>query len=201
MSVYALRLLTFAGQAEKRNVHDSARQHQDSLNLLEAKIEEEHRKVDESSGGANKRIAEDIGRLQESNASLQAQSVSVQYEIDQLELQRSDGAGHLMEAREGSEQARRDVTDIQGRIMSLQRQKNNEILAYGDKVPEILRAIERESWDSKPLGPIGLYVHLTEPRWAQALESIFGPLLNAFVVTTNNDKRKLMNLTKRLNAT
>jgi chromosome segregation ATPase len=188
-------------QAEKRNINTSYQQHEAILTELQNKIAEEQQKIDASNGGSSRQISEKIRQLQDTIATLEAESLSAQAVIEELETHRQEEAARLAEVREQIDHTGAEVGEIESRIRGLQRQRQDTLLAFGDRVPALLAAIDRETWDAKPLGPIGRYVQLTEPRWAPVLESVFGPLLNSFVVTTRNDKVKLMNLTRQMKAT
>jgi chromosome segregation ATPase len=74
-------------------------------------------------------------------------------------------------------------------------QKSDGLRAFGNSIPQVLQAIERENrWKSKPVGPFGNFVKLKDPVWVDTIESYLGMSLNAFLVENFEDQRILSDI-------
>ncbi|KAJ1929527.1 Structural maintenance of chromosomes protein 6 [Tieghemiomyces parasiticus] len=93
----------------------------------------------------------------------------------------------------------REVDQTRQTLDQLRRGQANQMTSFGKTVPEVLRDIQRETgWSGgRPLGPLGLYVKLIQPQWADTLESVLNWVLNAFVVEDHHDQRLLAAILKR----
>lgn len=80
-------------------------------------------------------------------------------------------------------------------LRELHQNQSNKVTAFGgDRVINLLRAIERQQHRFKrpPIGPIGAHVTLVHgDMWAFAVENALGKLLNAFIVTDHKDSLTL----------
>ncbi|SCV70857.1 BQ2448_3619 [Microbotryum intermedium] len=65
------------------------------------------------------------------------------------------------------------------------------MLAYGPKMPAILRDVEATRWTKKPLGPLGRYVKVRDQQWSGVVESFGSRIFNAFVVSNDQDRVKI----------
>ncbi|BGP39124.1 Structural maintenance of chromosomes protein 6 [Rhodotorula kratochvilovae] len=95
--------------------------------------------------------------------------------------------------------ASKTVGDLKGRIQFTRNTSTNNLLAYGPRTQHYLQAINGERWRDKPIGPIGQYVKLDHPQYANVLESFFGPTLNGFICTNGEDAARLKRIHKSFN--
>ena len=74
----------------------------------------------------------------------------------------------------------------------------NTYMGYPRGMDNLVRAIERENrFQQKPIGPMGKYITLRDPKWSSIVEMFFGNNLAGFIVTSHADSRLLMDLMKR----
>lgn len=70
---------------------------------------------------------------------------------------------------------------------------------FHEKMPMLIRAIQQDkSFKEPPVGPIGHYVSLLQPKWSSVLENSLGATLSSFVVTTKGDMNILFNTMQRV---
>lgn len=88
---------------------------------------------------------------------------------------------------------------IKKRVQELRAQKNNGLKAYGSNMPDVLREIASETrWRGRtPVGPIGSYLKLKYPQYAQVLEIVLNKQLNAFIVENFADRQLLTKILQR----
>ncbi|CEQ43019.1 SPOSA6832_04907 [Sporobolomyces salmonicolor] len=88
--------------------------------------------------------------------------------------------------------AQQQYRDVDTQIRHLHATAGNRLMAYGSAMPRLLQAIDSErGWREKPIGPIGLHVKLNQKEYGSALESFFSQSLNAFIVTNEDDRKRL----------
>ncbi|GAA5952783.1 hypothetical protein JCM21900_005801 [Sporobolomyces salmonicolor] len=88
--------------------------------------------------------------------------------------------------------AQQQYRDVDTQIRHLHATAGNRLMAYGSAMPRLLQAIDSErGWREKPVGPIGLHVKLNQKEYGSALESFFSQSLNAFIVTNEDDRKRL----------
>ncbi|KAJ9678693.1 hypothetical protein PVL29_020777 [Vitis rotundifolia] len=88
-------------------------------------------------------------------------------------------------------------------ICELQQHQTNKVTAFGgDRVIQLLRAIERhhQRFKRPPIGPIGAHLTLVNGDiWAIAVENAIGKMLNAFIVTDHKDSLLLRGCAREAN--
>ncbi|TIA89765.1 hypothetical protein E3P99_01907 [Wallemia hederae] len=90
-----------------------------------------------------------------------------------------------------------NIQQAQQEINQIKASQNNRQAAFGPKMPDIIREIDRQQWNEKPIGPLGRYVKLIDGKWGRVLESVLGHTLNAFACTNFQDRKKLLTILKK----
>ncbi|TIB65355.1 hypothetical protein E3P77_02739 [Wallemia ichthyophaga] len=111
------------------------------------------------------------------------QSEALSNEFADLKRQKSGWESNI-------QQSQQDINQIRA-------SQNDRQAAFGNKMPEIIREIERQQWNEKPIGPLGRYVKLVDNKWSKVLESVLGGTLNAFACSNFQDRKKLLGILKR----
>ncbi|SCZ98849.1 BZ3500_MvSof-1268-A1-R1_Chr7-1g09293 [Microbotryum saponariae] len=91
----------------------------------------------------------------------------------------------------------KEAADLHKRIQNVEASRTNSMLAYGPKMPTVLRDVDATRWTKKPLGPVGRYIEVRDQQWSNVIESLCGRILNAFVVSNEQDRIKLSALLHR----
>ncbi|XP_062153767.1 structural maintenance of chromosomes protein 6B-like isoform X1 [Alnus glutinosa] len=101
------------------------------------------------------------------------------------------------------EELERKHREIGYSIRELHQHQTNKVTAFGgDRVINLLRAIERhqQRFKKPPVGPIGAHLTLVNgDTWARAVEHAIGRLLNAFIVTNHKDALLLRGCAREAN--
>ena len=81
-------------------------------------------------------------------------------------------------------------------LSGLERNRGNKLQVYGDWMPRLVNAIDKEhGFHKKPYGPLGRYIKLNDEKWALAAETVLGPgLLAAFCCHDQYDLQLLRRL-------
>jgi chromosome segregation ATPase len=92
--------------------------------------------------------------------------------------------------------SKRQVERYDHELSGLERNRGNKLQVYGDWMPRLVYAIDKEhGFHKKPYGPLGRYLKLIEEKWALAVESVLGSgLLAAFCCHDQHDLQLLRRL-------
>ncbi|KAI1318533.1 Structural maintenance of chromosomes protein 6 [Mortierella claussenii] len=187
-------------QDEERTVNEEIKSLRDQVRSFDHKIEQETKKLHSQSRRAEveaqiQQLTEDIDRakrrLAETRENLSAMEQQIEQHRDRLE-QGNDGTNRL----------KSELRETLDRIKQMKDQKLDSVKAFGPTTPEVLNSIkavtERGGWRAEPpIGPLGKYVTIRDPKWAPMVESALGNVLNAFAVTTDADRSTLLGILKR----
>uniref|UniRef100_A0A914CL06 RecF/RecN/SMC N-terminal domain-containing protein n=1 Tax=Acrobeloides nanus TaxID=290746 RepID=A0A914CL06_9BILA len=85
-------------------------------------------------------------------------------------------------------------------IIAIQR---NQLAKFGRDAPRTDEIIKENAnrFEQLPIGPIGMYIHLKDPKWASAIEFSIGKSFETFLCNSGNDRKLLEQLLRhhRLN--
>ncbi|WVQ83023.1 hypothetical protein IAT38_005161 [Cryptococcus sp. DSM 104549] len=109
---------------------------------------------------------------------------AVKAEIDDLRVQ--------------MDEARMTATRCKEHIANLNRQTGDRLSAFGTKIGALMRDIESTQWRGHtPIGPLGMYVKLTDMRYRTVMHVMLGQIMCAFLVSDHQDRTKLSAMLKR----
>lgn len=123
----------------------------------------------------------------------------------QLKAVREEKADKIREAEEAESQgkalkvqkdeAQQEVVNAEGELKQCGEAERNKLAPYGNNMAEILATIGRLQWHgNKPVGPLGLFVKVTDPLWAPLMRVQLGNLMTAFAITDGRDRVQLNQL-------
>lgn len=88
---------------------------------------------------------------------------------------------------------------VEGTIATLERQTTNRLGVYGQGIEIVMNEINKTRWHhSPPLGPLGQYVQLEDPKYGDVAHSVLAQTLCGFAVRCKEDKHTLMKILERL---
>lgn len=98
------------------------------------------------------------------------------------------------------QQQQSEYQQAERRLNILKHDQGQQQYGFYENMPQLLRAIEREktAFSHPPVGPLGHFVQLSEPRWAGILESVIGNMMNHFIVRSKRDEQILSNIMQRV---
>ncbi|OTB12581.1 hypothetical protein K445DRAFT_378525 [Daldinia sp. EC12] len=184
---------------QERDIHQQLNNASQKVKEYEKKIREEEQRLEEVNGGAlatkqkelddAKRAIEDIRELQR----IHAESSS------RLHSEHDEAQRKVQESEDLVGQKRQEVSASESRIHTLSQNRSDPFAGFEPQVPQLLRLIDNDSgFSQKPIGPIGIHIQLTKPKWSSILEKIFGASLNGFVVASKADQTRLFSHMERL---
>jgi chromosome segregation ATPase len=183
---------------EIRKVHPEIKKSDSKIRDTEDKIANEEVRLAERNGGSSARLKEQIDQ-----ANLEIEELKK--DIKNLELKHSTEENELRELSHRKKQIRdridakqNDLHNAQNLLNSLSQAGRTFMSVFHQSVHSVLRDIENERrWRDKPIGPLGSYVTLKDPKWMDIVERFFGASLESFVVTNHQDGQLLKEILKR----
>ncbi|KAK3914444.1 Structural maintenance of chromosomes protein 6 [Frankliniella fusca] len=106
-----------------------------------------------------------------------------------------DSLSQLERSRRRHDEEKKTLTT---QLQGLQSNDSNLSL-FGAHMPELVRLIEASNkFKKKPIGPLGSYVKVKDPKWALAVECAMKSRLNTFLVENTDDEKLLQSFIKRV---
>lgn len=159
----------------------------------ELQIEKEQKKIDEINGGSKEEMKEKLRKLQELSKRLvteRDEALIALSELGEDNLEENEILKRLQDIRQ-------QKSNLQEKIRSMERTKNDKYAAFGLNIQSLLKGIDEETrWHSKPIGPVGCYVSVKEKfsRWADLINAFLQRTLDSFIVCDEHDRRLLLDL-------
>lgn len=106
------------------------------------------------------------------------------------EMREAEKLGKDVE-RECSE-AKRAVQTAEEMIRQTQQKSNDNLAPFGQNIQQVIKTLSSMRWHGDtPIGPLGLYVKVKDPRWAEILRTQLGRQLCSFAITDGRDRATL----------
>ena len=100
--------------------------------------------------------------------------------------------------REQIEGVKREIDRVNAQLQHIAQRERNKLAPFGRNMEHVLADIARAQWfGGPPVGPLGQYVRVRDPRWAPLLRVRIGQLMSAFAVTDARDRPTLDAILKR----
>ncbi|KAK4041005.1 P-loop containing nucleoside triphosphate hydrolase protein [Parachaetomium inaequale] len=185
---------------EEREAHQALKAKHDAVKQVEQKIVEEEARLEAANGEAPTIKSRE---LDEANAEMKRLQTEIQENKDREPdlINRADGSKKALD-RIGDEiqRKRNEINNVEARIKGLEENRGSMYGAYEAQIPNLLKRIASDnSFENKPIGPLGTHVQLLKPEWSSILEKTFGINLNAFIVTSKRDEKILRGMMNQLN--
>ncbi|KAJ5555482.1 hypothetical protein N7461_003952 [Penicillium sp. DV-2018c] len=179
-------------QAEQRQIREYLKVAESTILNTKQKIDAETRRLADASGGGYARRQEECEKAANDAAAAKrdydehrrgAAGLGEAVELAQTKV---------TEAAAPLERKEREIGQAEEQLQNLMKEGGSRRSGYSPKIPELLKAIQRErSFDSPPIGPIGYHVTLLKPKWSSIVERMFGGTLTSFVVSSKKDMQLL----------
>ncbi|KAH8149661.1 uncharacterized protein LAJ45_06292 [Morchella importuna] len=166
----------------------------------EQEIMDEENRLEGVNGGSNIQLMED-------QRSAENDVIRIKADMESHDQKNKDDNTKLQEAKQEFDQAiklvqakKAEIASKQTALKQISAAEGDFIKVFGAKLRPLLDAIQSErSFRVKPVGPVGMYVTLREPKWWSIIERILGNNLLTFVVTCYEDSEILKRLMKSIN--
>lgn len=96
------------------------------------------------------------------------------------------------------DQARNRILECQNQIKVIRDSEKNALAPYGNGMESIIKEVQKMRWHGQqPLGPLGRFVKLKDPRWADVLRVNLSGTMVSWAVTDAKDRAPLKALLER----
>ncbi|KAK0545371.1 Structural maintenance of chromosomes protein 6 [Tilletia horrida] len=184
------RLTTY--KEEKKRLNEQFSQYQDDIDRLQKQIDDEAARLAQDNRAQFQRLQAEREECLEERTAAQNKETDLTAQFQELEQQSRPLRARCDELKREIERTRNHITEKQTQISGLTSSRQNQLLAYGPNMIQLIRNIEQfRGWVSKPLGPMGRYVRLKDHTWSKVIESVLSNLLSSFLVTNWQDQKNL----------
>jgi chromosome segregation ATPase len=186
-------------QDEVRNMNNQAGVYQKQLRECKAQLKQERDKAKSNAGNqesllftALEQCEADISSVRERVELTETHANNLQESIDRLE--REDRLAGVQLA-----QRVKESNAVEQQIKHIRSSSGDRTMAYGREISKLVQEIRKNKFAAPVVGPLGMDIKLKDgcsKKWGLAIEMALKPVLNAFVVSTMEDQRKLAALVR-----
>jgi chromosome segregation ATPase len=95
-------------------------------------------------------------------------------------------------------QAKSRVQECEGQIKVAKDSEKNTLAPYGSGMDAVVKEVQNMSWHGrKPMGPLGRFVKLRDPRWVHVLRVNLSGVMVSWAITDAKDRAQLKALLER----
>ena len=110
----------------------------------------------------------------------------------------NDARREETEFQAARDQARNRIVECENQIKVIKDSEKNALAPYGNGMESIIREVQKMRWHGQqPLGPLGRFVKLMDPRWADVLRVNLSGTMVSWAVTDARDRAPLKALLER----
>lgn len=165
---------------------------------LESQIKQEELKMN---GGFEETQRQNVVKRDQFVAQLQKLQTNIiqaDENINSLESSVQEYQEKLVPLEDQKKEYMAEIRDIQNSIRQVESANENFMNVFPSQMSLIIRLIEKNihKFQHAPIGPIGKYITLKDPKWASVLARQFRNSLNAFVVVNASDRAILQTFMK-----
>ncbi|KAK3906263.1 hypothetical protein C8A05DRAFT_29899 [Staphylotrichum tortipilum] len=185
---------------QEREAHQALKTRLQSAKDIEAKIVQEQKYLEAANGETHTIKLRELDEAKENVKRLERE-IQENKEKEPEAIKKADHAKTAVD-KIGDEiqRKRNEIDNVETRIKGLEEGRGSQYNAYEAGVPNLVKMIANEtSFETKPIGPLGDHVQLLKTEWSSILEKMFGVNLNAFIVTSRADEKKLRGMMNRVN--
>ncbi|WEW60377.1 Structural maintenance of chromosomes protein 6 [Emydomyces testavorans] len=187
-------------QATQRTIRDHLKAAGSRIQDTKQKINQEIQRLEDVNGGTN---ARKLSELEEKKAAAEdARNRHCDHKRDILRLQHevSQASSEAEEIGAPIPSQRLEISQAEQNLRTLTRGRQQQANGFPDNMAKLVRAIQEEnSFNRRPVGPLGNHVTLLKPQWSSVLEKSLGNTLNGFIVTSKGDMNTLSIIMQRVN--
>ena len=97
------------------------------------------------------------------------------------------------------DQAKSRVAECESQIRAIRDSERNALAPYGSGMESVIREVQKMRWQGQqpPIGPLGRFVKLKDPKWADVLRVNLSGQMVAWAVTDARDRPPMKALLER----
>lgn len=130
---------------------------------------------------------------------LENEMTDLQVHKDELDRKQAPIQEAILNFDSDLTRAGRSINSAERTVHEIKAASQDNLSAFGNAVPALVRAIKQDNgWRDMPVGPVGTFIKLKDEAWLNIIESILDKDLNAFCVTNEQDRQRLLRLSRSL---
>ncbi|KAJ2016071.1 Structural maintenance of chromosomes protein 6 [Coemansia sp. S680] len=166
-----------------------ARSTRERISSLTAEIATERARMESKDQAGKEKLRLAITALEDNIKEEEARIADLQAEQKTFEERSSVLRETKVGCHREADKCRDLVTQTRAGLEEMMRSTSNRLNAFGRGVVEALDMIDRAQWrNSKPIGPIGRFVKLRNPKFSRIIETTLDKTLDAFLVESHADR-------------
>ncbi|KAJ5816889.1 hypothetical protein N7447_009122 [Penicillium robsamsonii] len=186
-------------QAEQRQIRDYLKAAESRIQETQQKVDDENQRLADVSDGGYTRKQDECEQAANDASAAQKEYEEHRQGAARLREEAETAQAALTEAEGPLEQKKREIVQAENQLRDLTKEGGSRQSGFNIKMPALLKAIQQEqSWEARPVGPIGHHVTLLEPKWSSILERVFGGTLASFIVSSKNDMKLLFDIMRQV---
>ena len=162
------------------------------IESLEERINAEKRRQDENNSGRREemqRTLDDVGKRYSDAADAVKQ---MEKEVQEMKDNIKKAEADKQEVIQAGERAKNEMDSIEGQLRLIAEREKSKLAPFGNQMEQVIAEIDRRQWHGeKPVGPLGRYIRLRDPMWADLMRVQLGRIMSAFAITDARDRRQL----------
>ncbi|CAG9941419.1 unnamed protein product [Clonostachys rosea f. rosea IK726] len=184
---------------EERDAHGRMKNAKSELKAIQEDIDKEEQRLAESTGPERAQKDSELADALSKEKDLIKKQEQLLGGKPEEESRLEKAQAEYETVSRTKELKRKEIIQAQKNIQEVKQSTGSALDGYDNKTRDLVMAIEEDnSFEHKPIGPMGAHIRLLDPEWSGILERTFGEALNAFVVRSKQDQQKLLNLMKRI---
>lgn len=187
------------------NIHRQHRQIGESLAAakrevarLRAEIKKEMNRIENMNGGAH---AQKLQQLDAAREVVEQARMDLNETSDDSNIQRmiENAQADYERSKEPLQAKHKEIEECRERLRRMGQETNQHRNAFDRKIWQLQGMIDQDrGFREKPIGPIGMYITLLKPQWANVIERSIGQNLSGFVCTSKPDQQRLQGMMRRI---
>ena len=123
---------------------------------------------------------------------------SLEAQAQEKEAAANDARREESEFQATCDQVKIRIVECQNQIKVIRDSEKNALAPYGNGMESIVREVQKMRWHGQqPIGPLGRFVKLKDPRWADVLRVNLSGTMVSWAVTDARDRAPLKALLER----
>jgi chromosome segregation ATPase len=198
---YKLKAELHRLRSEERDARETLRIKTANVKATEKKIAEEEQRLEADNGEETTRLLRERDGAQAAVEAIEQELQETKDRKPTLIKNEEETKANLEKIAEAIQPKTLEIKRLEERIGTITEARTSLYEGYEAGIPNLLKMIEsnEQSFEHKPIGPMGSHIQLLKPEWGPVLENTLGSILNAFLVTNRRDEKTLRALMDRVN--
>jgi len=195
---YVHSVLTLRSQGDQKRINSSMKTEKANVRVVERKIEVEAKRMATHTNERRERARAKSEDAKKAIENSEARLKSFEDQGREKEAAASDTRREMERLQVSRDQARNRVQECEAQIKVARDSEKNALAPYGSGMEAIIKEVQKMRWQGQqPLGPLGRFVKLKDPRWADALRVNLSNTMVSWAVTDARDRAPLKALLER----